>query len=182
MSSSLLQKGITWRLFFFAYWVNISRSQWRWGKPYEVEWAFLVWRKGSAEENSRQLVGWVIRHGCCLLRKADAHNVPLFDSSLHKKLIYTLCSSSASLLIFTRTCVFCCVVTDQHNYATGKNDTVSPPQSPLSAFTVSVSRPLEHISSPPASSLQQWCPVLRWCPGEPEENGELEEWILSIAK
>lgn len=82
----------------------------------------------------------MIRHGCCLLRKADAHNVPLFDSSLHKNLIYTLRSSSASLLIFTRTCVFCCVVTDQHNYATGKNDTVSPPQSPLSALTVSVSR------------------------------------------
>lgn len=126
------------------------------------------YRNNSTEENRWQLVGWVIRHRHSLLWKADRDNVTLFYSSLHKNLIYILCSPCASLLIFIQACMFCCVVTDQHNYATERNGTVSPSQSPLSALCLS-SFPFHWSSA--HFNHQQCCPVLRQCPGEPEETG-----------
>lgn len=114
----------------FAYWDYISRSRWL-GEILQKRSGRSQSKKCSNEENSWQLVGWVIKHWRSLLRKADTHNVPLFHSSLHKNLIYTLSSPSASLLIFIRACMFCCVVTDHHNYATERWHCVSTTEPPF---------------------------------------------------
>lgn len=80
-----------------------------------------------------------------LPRRADRHDLLSLSSSLHKNLIYTLNSPSASLLIFVCVCVCSlCVVTGRHHYATQQNDAVSPLQSPHSPVSL-----LSSFISPP---------------------------------
>lgn len=113
----------------------------------------------NIERGDRQLSRQAVRYSCSLRRQADRHNVLLLSSSLHKNLIYTLCSPSASLLIFLHACVCVrahCVVTDQYHYATERNDALSPLQSPHSTvplLSLCLSSPLYAPPRPVSSSI-----------------------------
>lgn len=135
------------------------------------------------EQNDQQLARQVIRQRRRLPRTADRQNVLLLSSSLHKNLIYTLRSPSASLLIFV--CVRAhCIVTDQYHYATQRNDTVSPLQSPhstVSLLSLFLSSPLHTRPRPVSSSIYSWtqqcCPVSAQQRGNhSQRDGAREAW------
>lgn len=117
-----------------------------------------------------------MRHGRCLLREAGTHNAPLFCSSLHKNLIYTLRSPSASALCGLYPRRGCFVASWQTGAIVQQGET-TPCVQHRGPFLLSVSPSLVPLESPifistalrPPSTLRSVETVARRTT-QPEEN------------